>query len=247
MKTLVGKTAIVTGSSRGIGAAIAKKLAAEGASVLINYGRSAESAQQVVEAIQSRGGKATLVQADMATIAGVDVLFEEADRLFADQLDILVNNAGFFPLGALEESTTEDFEKIVNLNIRGVFLASRAAVKRMGEEGRIINIGSIFGERMPLPGIGLYTMSKFAVAGFTRAWARDLGSRKITVNTIQPGPIDTELNPAEGEFAAQILPFTALGRYGRPEEVAALAAYLASDAAAYITGASLTVDGGVNA
>lgn len=247
MKTLEGKTAIVTGASRGIGAEIAKQLAAEGAHVLINYGRSANLAQQVVEEIQHQGGQATLAQADMATDEGVKLLFEQADRVFDGHVDILVNNAGFFPLGTLEESTPEDFEKIVNLNIRGVFLAARAAIKRMGEGGRIINIGSIFGERMPLPGIGLYTMSKFAVAGFTRAWARDLGPRKITVNTIQPGPIDTELNPAEGEFAEQILPYTALNRYGHPKEVASLVGYLASEAAAYITGTSLTIDGGTNA
>ena len=247
MKTLQGKTAIVTGSSRGIGAAIAKQLAAEGAHVIINYARSAELAQHVVEEIQSQGGQATMVQADMGSIAGVEALFKQTDQIFAGQLDILVNNAGFFPLSTLDESTNEDFEKIVDLNIRGVFLAAREAVKRMGEGGRIINIGSIFGERMPLPGIGLYTMSKFAVAGFTRAWARDLGPKKITVNTVQPGPIDTDLNPAEGEFAQQILPYTALGRYGQPQEVASLVAYLASEAAAYITGTSLTVDGGVNA
>lgn len=247
MKTLQGKTAIVTGSSKGIGAAIAKQLAAEGARVIINYGRSATAAREVLEDIQARGGRATIVQADMSTIEGVETLFAEADRVFGAQLDILVNNAGFFPLGSLEESTLESFEKIVNLNIRGAFLAAREAVKRMGEGGRIINIGSIFGERMPLPGIGLYTMSKFAIAGFTRAWSRDLGPRKITANTVQPGPIDTDLNPAEGEFAEQILPYTALGRYGHPEEVAALVAFLASEAAAYITGATLTVDGGTNA
>lgn len=247
MKTLTGKTALVTGSSKGIGAAIAQHLAAEGAHVIINYARSANAAQAVLEAIQSAGGQATIVQADISSMAGVEALFEQVDQLFAGHLDILVNNAGFFPLGTLEESTPEDFEKIVNLNIRGVFLAAREAIKRMGEGGRIINIGSIFGERMPLAGIGLYTMSKFAVAGFTRAWARDLGPRKITVNTVQPGPIDTDLNPAEGEFAEQILPFTALGRYGQPQEVASLVGYLASEAAAYITGTSLTIDGGTNA
>ncbi|MEM7770586.1 MAG: 3-oxoacyl-ACP reductase family protein [Cyanobacteria bacterium P01_A01_bin.37] len=247
MKTLEGKKALVTGSSKGIGAAIAKQLAAEGAHVIVNYARSGDLAQQIVGEIQSQGGQATMIQADMGTSAGVDALFEKMDQVFAGHLDILVNNAGFFPLGTLEESTDEDFEKIVNLNIRGGFLAAREAIKRMGEGGRIINIGSIFGERMPLSGIGLYTMSKFAVAGFTRAWARDLGSRKITVNTIQPGPIDTDLNPAEGEFAEQILPLTALGRYGRPAEVASLVGYVASPAAAYITGANLTIDGGVNA
>lgn len=234
---------IHTGSSRGIGAAIAQKLAAEGAYVLINYGRSADSAKQIIEDIRAGGGKAIAVQADMATVTGVEALFEATDRIFTGRLDILVNNAGFFPLGTLEESTTEDFEKIVNLNIRGVFLAAREAAKRMEAGGRIINIGSIFGERMPLSGIGLYTMSKFAVAGFTRAWARNLGPRKITVNTVQPGPVDKVLNPAEGEFAEQILPFTALGRYGQPEEVASLVAFLASDAAAYVTGTSVKKQG----
>ena len=247
MQTLHSKTAIVTGSSKGIGAAIAKQLAAEGAHVIINYGRSAAAAQAVLEDIQAQSGHATIVQADMSTVEGVETLFTEADRVFGGQLDILVNNAGFFPLGTLEESTTENFEKIVNLNIRGVFLAAREAIKRMREGGRIISIGSIFGERMPLSGIGLYTMSKFAIAGFTRAWSRDLGPRKITVNTVQPGPIDTDLNPAEGEFAEQILPYTALGRYGHPQEVAALVAFLASEAAAYITGTALTIDGGTNA
>ncbi|MEO1520623.1 MAG: 3-oxoacyl-ACP reductase family protein [Cyanobacteria bacterium J06633_2] len=247
MKTLHGKTAIVTGSSKGIGAAIAQHLAADGAHVIINYGRSADSARQIQEDIQAQGGQATLVQADMSSVEGVKALFTEADRVFDGQLDILVNNAGCFPLGTLEESTLEDFEDVINLNIRGVFLAAREAIKRMGEGGRIINTGSIFGERMPLPGIGLYTMSKFAIAGFTRAWARDLGPRKITVNTVQPGPIDTALNPAEGEFAERILPYTALGRYGQPKEVASLVAFLASESAAYITGAALTVDGGTNA
>ncbi|MEO1093760.1 MAG: 3-oxoacyl-ACP reductase family protein [Cyanobacteria bacterium J06638_28] len=247
MKTLTGKTALVTGSSKGIGAAIAQHLAAEGAHVIINYARSADAAQAVLDGIQVAGGQATIVPADMSSPAGVEALFEQVDQVLAGHRDILVNNAGFFPLGTLAESTPEDFEKVVNLNVRGVFLAAREAIKRMDAGGRIINIGSIFGERMPLAGIGLYTMSKFAVAGFTRAWARDLGPRKITVNTVQPGPIDTDLNPAEGEFAEQILPYTALGRYGQPQEVASLVGYLASEAAAYITGASLTIDGGTNA
>jgi len=244
---LNGKYVIVTGSSRGIGAAIARRLSADGAHVLVNYARSADAAEEIVGNIERDGGKAFAVAADMSTPEGVDTLFSSADERFEGRLDVLVNNAGFFPLGDLTESSDADFESVVALNIRGVFLAARRAVERMQLGGRIINIGSIFGERMPLAGIGLYTMSKFAVAGFTRAWARDLGERGITVNCVQPGPIDTELNPAEGEFAQQILPHTALGRYGKPNEVASLVAYLASDDAGYITGACMTVDGGVNA
>jgi len=244
---LEGKTAIVTGASRGIGAAIAKRLAAEGAQVAINYGRSAEAAEAVVKEIESGGGRAFAVQADMSSVTGVKDLFAETDRNFGGRLDILVNNAGYFAFGELGDSNDEDFENTINLNVRGVFLAAREAVSRMQEGGRIINIGSIFGERMPLPGVGLYTMSKFAVAGFSRAWARDLGPKGITVNCIQPGPIDTDLNPADGEFAPAITPLTALGRYGNVDEVAKLAVFVASPRASYMTGACLNVDGGVNA
>lgn len=244
---LEGKTAIVTGASRGIGAAIARRLAAEGAHVAVNYGRSAEAAEAVVQAIQSEGGKAFTVQADMSRADGARDLFAATDQTFGGKLDILVNNAGYFALGELAESTDEDFENTVNLNVRAVFLAAREAISRMSSGGRIINIGSIFGERMPLPGVGLYTMSKFAVAGFTRAWSRDLGPRSITVNCIQPGPIDTDLNPADGEFAPSITPLTALNRYGKTEEVADLVAFVASPRSSYMTGACINVDGGVNA
>lgn len=244
---LQGKTAIVTGASRGIGAAIAKRLAADGAYVAVNYGSSAADAEAVVAAIESAGGKAFSVQADMSSSEGVRDLFAATDKQFTDKLDILVNNAGYFALGELDDSSDEDFDKTVNLNVRAVFLAAREGLNRMQSGGRIINIGSIFGERMPLPGVGLYTMSKFAVAGFTRAWARDLGPRGITVNCIQPGPIDTALNPADGEFAPAITPLTALGRYGETGEVADLVAFVASPRASYMTGACINVDGGVNA
>ncbi len=183
---LTGKTAIVTGASRGIGAAIARKLAAQGAHVAVNYGRSAQDAEAVVKDIESAGGKAFTVQADMSDANGARDLCAAADKHFEGKLDILVNNAGYFALGELGESSDTDFEQTINLNVRAVFLAAREALGRMQSGGRIINIGSIFGERMPLPGVGLYTMSKFAVAGFTRAWARDLGPKGITVYPARP-------------------------------------------------------------
>lgn len=244
---LKGKTAIVTGASRGIGAAIAKRLAAEGAHVAVNYGGSADAAKAVVNDIQKAGGKSFAIQADVSSSEGVKKLFAEADKQFDGKLDILINNAGYLAIGELADSTDEDFEHTINLNIRGVFLAAREAAARMKEGGRIINIGSIFGERMSFTGVGLYTMSKFAVAGFTRAWARDLGPRGITVNCIQPGPIDTDMNPADGDFAEAITPHTALGRYGNVDEVADLVAFVASPRGSYVTGACLNVDGGVNA
>lgn len=244
---LEGKTAIVTGASRGIGAAIARRLAAEGAHVAVNYSHSPDAAEAVVKDIHSKGGQAFAVQADMSSRDGARELCAATDDTFDKRLDILVSNAGYFAVGELADCTDEDFENTVNLNVRGVFLGAREAVTRMHSGGRIINIGSIFGERMPLPGVGLYTMSKFAVAGFTRAWARDLGSKGITVNCIQPGPIDTDLNPADGEFAPAITPLTALNRYGNTDEVADLVAFVASPRASYMTGACINVDGGVNA
>ncbi|MGH8719432.1 MAG: 3-oxoacyl-ACP reductase family protein [Burkholderiales bacterium] len=246
MKNLNGKVAIVTGASRSIGAAIAKRLATEGASVIVNYSGSEARANEVVQSITSDGGKAKALRANMRDPAAIKRLFNETLKTFG-RLDILVNNAGTFALKSLEESTEEDFDETFDLNVRAVFLAAREAARRMNEGGRIINIGSVNGDRMPYAGGGLNGASKAAVAGFTRGWARDLGPRGITVNCVQPGPIDTDMNPADGESSTFQKQMTALGRYGKTKEVAALVAFLASPEAADITGACLNVDGGTNA
>ncbi len=246
MKNLQGKVAIITGASRGIGAAIGKRLAADGAHVIINYSHSEGRANEVVQSISAKGGEAKSVQANMRDPEQIKRLFDETLETFG-RLDILVNNAGMFALKSLEESTAEDFYETFELNVRAVFLAAREAAKRMGEGGRIINIGSINGDRMPFPGGALYGASKAAVAGLTRGWARDLGPRGITVNCVQPGPIDTDMNQADGELAGVQKQMTALDRYGKTEEVAALVAFLASPDSANITGACLNVDGGTNA
>lgn len=246
MPSLDGKIAVVTGASRGIGAAIARALGAEGAAVAVNYARSADAAQAVVEEIRAAGGRAEAIQANMAIAEEAPRLFEAAGEVFGPKVDILVNNAGMFLLKPLQETTLEDFQQILDLNVRGVFLATKAAAERMGEGGRIITIGSVNGHRMPMGGGALYAMSKAAVQGLTRGWARDLGPRGITVNCVQPGPVDTDMNPADSDFASHISAMTAVGRYGRVEEVAALVLAVAKPDGSYITGATLDVDGGFN-
>lgn len=243
MSGLKGRKALVTGGSRGIGAAIAQRLAKDGAEVAITYSASQDRAAAVVAEIERAGGKAIAIQADAKVPDAVRGAVDKAAQALGG-LDILVNNAGVLRAGALPDVTEDDLDETLAVNVKAVFVATQAALPHLGEGARIINLGSVLGQRVPLPGLGTYSMSKFAVAGFTKAWARDLAQSGITVNAIQPGPIDTDMNPADSEFAEVLAPLTALGRYGKTEDIANAAAYLASAEAGYITGATINVDGG---
>ena len=245
---LKGKVALVTGGSRGIGAAIAKRLAADGAQVAISYAASQERADAVVRELQNEGVHAAAYRADQADPAQVEGLVNQVAKDFG-HLDILVNNAGVFTMGTVGDPANDiaAFDRQFAVNVGGVAAAVRAAAPLLGEGGRIISIGSGAGTRSPWPGVADYSASKAAVAAYTRGWARDLGPKGITVNVIQPGPIDTEMNPADGDFAALQKAGTALGRYGKPGEIAATVAFLAGPEASYITGATIDVDGGYGA
>ena len=246
MSTLTNKVAIVTGGSRGIGAAIAKRLAAEGASVAITYAKDANAASVVVKAIELKGGKAIAIQADAADTEAVKNAIEKTVSTFGG-LDVLVNNAGTAIPKKFEETTLEEMDRLIGLNFRGTMVATQAALKHLKSGGRIIMIGSCVGERVMTPGLVAYSATKGAVKMFAQGLSREVGGRGITVNNIQPGPIDTDLNPAAGEWAVPQKAATALDRYGSVEEVAALVAFVAGPESAYITGANLTVDGGTNA
>ena len=249
-KKLKGKVALVTGGSRGIGAAIAEALADDGADVAISYAASAAKADEVVATLKKKGVRAAAFKADQGKTEEVRELVAQVNKEFG-RIDILVNNAGVFVLGQVQEqargNSVEDFDRMFAVNVGGVVSAVRAAVPHMREGGRIISIGSVVGEATPFPGAADYSATKAALLGYTRGWARDLGPKGITVNTVQPGPIDTDMNPDDGDFAATQKSKTALGRYGTSEEVAAAVAFLASPEAAYITGSVITVDGGFNA
>ena len=240
---LSGKVAFIQGGSRGIGAAIARRLAAGGASVALTYANSPDRAAEVVAAIEAKGGRALAIRADSADADAVKAAVARAAEAYG-RIDILVNNAGVLALGDVAEFSLEEFDRTLAVKVRSVFVATPAAVKHMSEGGRVINIGSTNAERMPFAGGAAYAMSKSALVGLTKGLARDLGPRGITVNNVQPGPVDTEMNPASGEFAETLKGLMALPRYGKDTEIASFVAYLASPEAGYITGASLLIDGG---
>ena len=246
MSKLSNKVALVTGGSRGIGAAIAKRLATDGASVAITYAKDAVAASAVVKAIEAAGGKALAIQADAADAAAVTQAVEKAVATLG-RLDVLVNNAGTAIPKKFEDTTLEEMNRMLDINVRGIFAATQAALKHMNDNGRIIMIGSCVGERVLTPGLVAYSATKGAVKMFTQGLAREVGDRGITVNNVQPGPIDTDLNPAAGDWATPQIAVTALNRYGHVDEVAALVAFVAGPESSYITGANLTVDGGTNA
>lgn len=242
---LEGKVALVQGGSRGIGAAIVRRLAREGAQVAFTYVSSADAAQALAEEINAGGGggRALALRADSADASAVQQVVEDTVKAFG-RLDILVNNAGVLAVAPVAEFDLADFDRLLAVNVRSVFVASQAAARHMGQGGRIINIGSTNAERMPFAGGAPYAMSKSALVGLTRGMARDLGPQGITVNNVQPGPVDTDMNPASGDFADSLIPLMAIGRYGHADEIASFVAYLAGPEAGYITGASLTADGG---
>ncbi|GAA2450695.1 3-oxoacyl-ACP reductase family protein [Streptomyces macrosporus] len=240
---LYGKVALVTGGSRGIGEAVALRLARDGADVALTYRHSEERAERVVERIKALGRRARAVRADNADPTAVRAAVKTTVAEFG-RLDILVNNAGAGVLAPIEEITAEDVDRVLHVNVRAPYLACQTAAGHMGEGGRIVTIGSCMAERVAFPGGSLYATGKAALTGLTKAPARELGPRGITANLVHPGPIDTDTNPADGPGAEAQRSLTALGRYGRPEEVAATVAHLAGAGGRYITGASVAVDGG---
>jgi 3-oxoacyl-[acyl-carrier protein] reductase len=245
MKALDDKVALVTGGSRGIGAAVALRLAEDGADVALTFNRNQQRADEVVDRIKAMGRRALAVSADSADPAAVTAAVDRTAGEFG-RLDILVNNAGVGVLGPLDELTLAQFEETVAVNVRAPFVATQAAVRHMSAGGRVINIGSNVAERVAFPGFGLYAMSKSALVGMTKALGRELGGRAITVNLVHPGATDTDMNPADGPAAEAQKGFTALGHYAEPADIAAVVAFLAGPDGRYVTGAGVTADGGFN-
>lgn len=242
---LVGKRALVTGASRGIGAGIALELANRGADVVITYLRSTEKAAEIVRQIEAKGRRAIAIQADSGDPVAIKRSVDETVKGLGG-LDILVNNVGISRSGPLVSMSFEDIQDVLNVNARSAVLASQAAIPHLKKGGRIITTGSCLAERVPYPGLTVYSMSKSALLSFTRGLARELGPQDITVNLVQPGPIDTDQNPADGDWADANRRHTALGRYGKPADVAAVVAFLASPSAHFMTGSFVTVDAGFN-
>jgi 3-oxoacyl-[acyl-carrier protein] reductase len=243
---LKNKRALVTGGSRGIGAAIVKRLASEGADIALTYTSSPDRENDVVKAAQAHGVKSLAIKADSADADAVSAAVEQTARELGG-IDILVNNAGVALIAPIDDFKLADFDRTFAINVRAVFIAIQAAVKHMPDGGRIINIGSCNAERMPFAGGAVYAMSKAALVGLVQGLARDLGPRGITINNVQPGPVDTDMNPDEGEFAESLKQLMALPRYARADEIAAMVAYLAGPEADFVTGASLMIDGGFSA
>ncbi|MDA3643195.1 SDR family oxidoreductase [Saccharopolyspora indica] len=246
MTSLAGKVALVTGGGRGIGAGIAERLAADGADVAITYNTGAERAHAVAGKISGTGRRSLAIAAPATDAEAVANAVQRTVDEFG-RLDVLVNNAGIFPFGTIDELTLDQFDETVTVNVRAAFVAVRAAIAHLPEDGRIINIGSNLAERVPGPGLSLYSLSKSALIGFTKGLARDLGPRGITANVVHPGSTDTEMNPADGAGAEAQRTLTALGRYSTPADIAATVAHLAGESGRSITGTSITVDGGANA
>ena len=240
---LTGRRALVTGGSRGIGAEIVRRLAADGAAVAFTYGASVAEAETLVAEVAANSGTAVAIQADSADALQVANSVDDTVSKLGG-LDILVNNAGVAYIADARSFPVEQFDRSVAINVRAAFVAIQRALPHLGESGRIINIGSINADRVPGPGLSVYAMTKGAVAGLTRGLARELGPRGITVNNIQPGPIATDMNPEEGEFADSMRQVMALGRYGQPRDIASAVSYLAGPESGYITGANWNVDGG---
>ena len=246
MARLTNKAALVTGGSRGIGAGIARRLAADGASVAITYAKGADAAAAVVADIERGGGKAIAIQADATDAGAASRAVEETVAAFG-HLDVLVNNAGTAIPKPFVEASLDELDRVIDINLRGTFITTLAALKHIADGGRIIMIGSAVGERNMTPGLAAYAATKGAVKMFAQSLAREVGDRGITVNNIQPGPIDTDLNPAASDWATPQIANTALKRYGHVEDIAAMVAFVAGPEAAYVTGANLSVDGGTNA